>query len=61
MNFAIIHFKFITVIKKEKAESYSHWSVIITSEAVNLDQSECRKINSHLEIYTNGLLLYAKT
>ena len=25
----------------------------ITSETANLDQSECRKINSHLEIYTN--------
>ena len=24
----------------------------ITSQTVNLDQSECRKINSHLEIYT---------
>ena len=28
----------------------------ITSETVNLDQSECRKINSHLEIYTNTLI-----
>ena len=24
----------------------------ITSETVKLDQSECMKINSHLEIYT---------
>ena len=28
----------------------------ITSETVNLDQSECRKINSHLEIYTTANL-----
>ena len=27
----------------------------ITSEKVNVDQSEYRKINSHLEIYTKGL------
>ena len=26
----------------------------ITSETANLDQSQCRKINSHLEIYTNS-------
>ena len=40
-------------ILKKKAKSNSHWSVTITSETANLDQSECRKINSHLEIYTN--------
>ena len=34
-------------------KSNSHWSVTITSETANLDQSGCRKINSHLEIYTN--------
>ena len=37
---------------EKKAKSNSHWSVTITSETANLDQSECRKINSHLEIYT---------
>ena len=37
--------------KTANAKSYSHWPVTITSEAVNLDQSECRKINSYLEIY----------
>ena len=47
------HFKFITVRKKHKAKSFSHWSVTITSETVNFGQSECRKINSYLEIYTN--------
>ena len=36
----------------KKAKVYHYWSVTITSETVNLDQSECRKINSHLEIYT---------
>ena len=30
----------------------------ITSETANLDQSECRKINSHLEIYTNYIYIY---
>ena len=39
--------------KTANAKSYSHWPVTITSETVNLDQSECRKINSHLEIYTS--------
>ena len=37
---------------KRKAKDYSHWPVTIASETVILDQSECRKINSHLEIYT---------
>ena len=37
---------------EKKVKSNSHWSVTITSETANLDQSECRKINSHLEIYT---------
>jgi hypothetical protein len=32
--------------------------VTITSETVNLDQSECRKINSHLEIYTKVLIVF---
>ena len=27
--------------KTANAKSYSHWSVTITSETVNLDQSEC--------------------
>ena len=36
------------------AKSNSHWSVTITSETANLNQSERRKINSHLEIYTKG-------
>ena len=36
-----------------KAKSYSLWLVNITSETVNLDQSECRKIDGHLEVYTN--------
>ena len=29
--------------KTANAKSYSHWPVTITSETVNLDQSECRK------------------
>ena len=37
---------------EKKVKSNSHWSVTITSETANLDQSECRKINSHPEIYT---------
>ena len=27
-------------LKKQEEKSYSHWSVTITSETVNLDQSE---------------------
>ena len=42
---------------EKKVKSNSHWSVTITSETANLDQSECRKINSHLEIYTNSLYI----
>ena len=30
----------------------------ITSETVNLDQSECRKIYSHLEIYSTYIYLF---
>ena len=37
---------------EKKAKSNSHWSVTITSETANLDQSECRKINSHLDTNT---------
>ena len=37
---------------KKNAKSDSHWLVVITSETVNFDQSECTKINSHMEIYT---------
>ena len=45
-------------ILKKKAKSNSHWSVTITSETANLDQSECRKINSHQKIYTNSWYSY---
>ena len=55
-NFTKIHFKFITVLKRQK--TYSHWSVTITAETVNFDQSESRKINSHQEISTKGRQLY---
>ena len=52
-NFIKNHFKFITVSKRQKAKSYSRCRpVTITSETANRHQSECRKINSHLEIYT---------
>ena len=37
--------------KMQKDNSYSHWSVTMTSETVNLDQSGRRKINSSLKIY----------
>ena len=60
LNFRIfLFFYYATVYGKmsrhfeKKVKSNSHWSVTITSETANLDQSECRKINSHLEIYTN--------
>ena len=45
---------------EKKVKSNSHWSVTITSETANLDQSECRKINSHLEIYTNAFYVFFK-
>ena len=50
-DFIKIHFEFVVELKKQKAMC-SHWPVTITSERANLDQSEYRKINSHLEIYT---------
>ena len=46
-------------ILKKKAKSNSHWSVTITSETANLDESECMKITSHLEICTNYLYVNA--
>ena len=42
------------LLYKKTTNAKSHWSVIITSEKVNLDQSERRKINSHSEIYTKS-------
>ena len=48
-------------IEKQKSKSHSHWSVTITSETANLDQSECRKINSHLEIYTKSIYTLLQT
>ena len=36
----------------QKGESYSHSPVTITSETAYLDKSECKKISSHLEVYT---------
>ena len=57
------HFKFNNLLlckKTPKAKSYCRWSVTITSsETVNLDQSECRKINSHLKIYTKQLFQHS--
>ena len=43
---------------EKKVKSNSHWSVTINSETANLDESECRKINSHLEIYTKYIYIY---
>ena len=40
-------------ILNKNTKSYSHWPVTIASESVDLDQSDGRKINSHLKIYTN--------
>ena len=50
----------------KKAKSYSHWVVTITSETVNLDQLECRKINSPpqefmLKLFVNLPMLSPQT
>ena len=46
--------------KQQNAKSYSHWPVTITSKTMNLDQSECRKINNQLEIYTKTVNQHGK-
>ena len=41
------------ILKKVQKAIVTGQPVTIASESVNLDQSDGRKINSHLKIYTN--------